>query len=122
MLIGGRRKVLNKQCEKEEYTTHQSAFNAAREIGKRDKISMYVYKCEHGDHWHLATHGKKKFIKNIKHPSSINAKIKFTPPSKKFARNEKQQSLDYATEKMISPNMARMLKGLIEAKNRLNKK
>ena|SRR6478735_7138382 len=106
-------------CDKERYETHQLAIHAADEIGKRDKVSMRVYYHKDCNGYHLATAGKKKFIKNIRHGITPVKEIKPNRRSRKQIQEQHKQ--EYATEKMISPELAAHLKRLIEGKNQMDK-
>lgn len=104
-------------CDKEEYNTHQLAVEAARQIGKRDNVSLRVYKCKEADHYHLATNGKKKRLKTV-YPK-VQTKFDFVGDRHKKRNPPKQQNIKRATYKLLTKEMADYLKRLIEGKNYL---
>ena len=102
-------------CDKEEYSTRQLAVEAARQISKRDNVSLHVYKCHEGNHYHLATNGKRRKLKTV-YPKP-QTKFTFNYNAKKYT--PKQTGFERATYKLLSKEMAAYLRRLIEGRRYL---
>lgn len=102
-------------CDKVRYDTYNEAIAAIGAISRRDGAKMKSYKCDECGGFHLATEGKKRKMRNLK-DYSVHMKLKansgysLNPIPKIIGQKEPQ----YATEKMMSKEMAANLKRLIE--------
>lgn len=105
-------------CDKLGYPTRKAAIDAIKQITKRDKQSMKVYYCQDCRLFHAATEGKKG-IPIIKH-NRIQGEYNAQNP---FGAKRKAQPITTlpATIKLISSEMAKHLKRLIEGRNQLEK-
>jgi len=106
-------------CDKQGYLTREAAMKAIREIAKRDKQSMHVYRCPDCQSFHAATSGKKKHIPVIKHKLNDVKQKEVSRYAKKKPIKPVIQLI--ATEKLISKATADHLKRLINGNNNLNK-
>jgi hypothetical protein len=107
-------------CDKIAYPTHKQAQDAIVGSNKRNKVSLYSYKCKECKQFHLATNGKKKWIKNLRDKQIHLTHIKIHTPTPKKIKNKlqhKQKNLELATEKLLSNEMVTKLKLLIEPEN-----
>lgn len=102
-------------CDKQRYETYNEAIGAINGISRRDGQKMKSYKCKECGGFHLATEGKKRRMRNLKDYSvqmkyKPNSGYNLNPVPKIIGQKEPQ----YATEKMMSKEMAANLKRLIE--------
>lgn len=100
-------------CDKIAYKTHQEAQNAVKGSNRRNKRSLHSYKCKECKQYHLASNGKKKWIKNLRHKEIEFSTIKIPMP-KKIKPRPPQQTLELATEKLLSKDMIYKLKQLFD--------
>lgn len=105
-------------CDKLGYPTRKAAMDAIAEICKRENQSMKVYQCADCNEFHLATEGKKG-IPIIKH-NRIQGKYNSENP---YGSKRNMQPITplLATQKLISNDMAKHLKRLIEGRNQIEK-
>lgn len=104
-------------CDKLGYPTRKAAMDAISQISRRDKQSMKVYYCQGCSLFHAATEGKKKSIPVIKH-----SQVQYNPENPFGTKRKIQPTAPQAaTAKLISSDMAKHLKRLIEGRNQLDK-
>jgi hypothetical protein len=104
-------------CDKAGYQTREAAINAIREISRRDKQPMKVYKCSDCQLFHAATEGKRKHIPVIRHglnDIAIKKKMGAVCKPEPFTPS-------LSSEKLLSKDLANHLKRLIEGSNQLSK-
>jgi len=109
-------------CDKITYNTYKEAQDAIHGLVVRKQGSFRVYKCNEGNHFHVTTI-KKKRLQKVKYkfvfkPEEVKETKRYKPVKNKIHPNSKSNSIPLATEKLLSPLQAQILKGKIAAHNR----
>jgi len=106
-------------CDKVAYNSHKEARDAAIAISEKEYRGLNPYFCNDCRKYHLATKGKRKFIRRVHQPTETHFKRGvFNKDKAALVPTSKHKE---KMPKMISKEMAAHLKRLINASNEVFK-